>query len=77
MPIFSYIAIPEKGAKEPLCEELSALEHCQVVPAENQEIVVLVTDTPDDEVEKNLQRNLKTVKHLQSLSLAFGYDEKK
>lgn len=77
MPIFSYIAIPHAGAKEDLCAELSGIQHCQVVPAENKDIVVLVTDTPDDQVEKELQTTLKELTHLQSLSLAFGYDEQK
>lgn len=76
MPVFSYVAIPHKGAKERLCAELSALEYCQVVPADNQELVVLLTDTPDEQKEKALQQSLKNVVSLQSLSLAFGYDEK-
>lgn len=76
MPIFSYLAIPQKGAKEALCEELSALEYCQIVPAENQDVVVLVTDTPDVNTEDSLQNTLKSLQSLQSLSLSFGYDEK-
>jgi len=76
MPIFSYIAIPHKGAKDRLCAELSGLHYCQVVPADNQEIVVLVTDTPDEQKEKVLQQSLKNVESLQSLSLTFGFDEK-
>lgn len=76
MPIFSYIAIPHKGAKDRLCAELSGLRYCQVVPADNQEIVVLVTDTPDEQKEKVLQQSLKNVESLQSLSLTFGFDEK-
>lgn len=76
MPIFSYIAIPRKGAKDRLCAELTAHHFCQVVPAANQEVVVLVTETPDDQEEKALQQFLKNVVSLQSLSLTFGYDEK-
>jgi nitrate reductase NapAB chaperone NapD len=76
MPIFSYLAIPNTGARQKLCTELSALEFCQVIPAENEEIVVLVTDTPDEASEKHLQKTLKNLQSLQSLSLTFGYDEK-
>jgi len=76
MPIFSYLAMPKNGAKATLCTELSALEYCQVFPAENQDVVVLVTETPDEIVEKSLQQTLKNVQSLQSLSLTFGYDEK-
>lgn len=76
MPIFSYLAIPKEGARESMCSELSALEFCQIIPAENQDVVVLLTDTPDENTEKQLQSALKKLPSLQSLSLAFGYDEK-
>lgn len=75
MPIFSYLAIPQKGAKEVLCRELSNLEHCRILPADNQDIVILVTDTPDEQAEKSLQKTLKSLQSLQSLSMAFGYNE--
>ncbi len=76
MPIFSYLAMPQEGSREKLCSDLSALEFCQVIPAENQDVVVLVTDTPDEISEKKLQKTLKEMQSLQSLSLTFGYDEK-
>ncbi len=76
MPIFSYIAIPATGAKEALCADLATLPHCEVIPAENEEVIVLVTDTPDESTEDNLQKKLHNLKSLQSLSLTFGYDDK-
>ncbi len=76
MPILSYLAIPQKGAREKLCTDLSALEFCQVIPAKNQDVVILVSDTPDEISEKKLQKALKHMPSLQSLSLTFGYDEK-
>lgn len=75
MPIFSYLAIPKEGARESMCNDLAALEFCQLIPSENQDVVVLVTDTPDENTEKRLQKTLKNLPSLQSLSLAFGYDE--
>ncbi|MGI9535522.1 MAG: hypothetical protein ACR2PB_00525 [Desulfocapsaceae bacterium] len=75
MPIFSYLAMPREGAREDLCAELSSLKYCQIIPAENKEIVVLLTDTPDEDIERSLQEKLKNLTSLQSLSLAFGYDE--
>ena len=75
MPVFSYLAIPKNGAKETLCTELASLEHCRFMPADNHEVVVLVTDTPDVTAEKALQESLTRLQSLQSLSLAFGYDD--
>jgi len=77
MPIFSYLAIPTSGAKELLFASLSTLPHCEVIPSDNREVVVLVTDTPDEATEDKLQKSLKNLQSLQSLSLAFGYDDKK
>ena len=76
MPIFSYLAIPRENARDSLCAELSGLKYCQVIPAENQDVVILVTDTPDETIEKHLQKTLKNLQSLQSLSLTFGYDDK-
>jgi len=75
MPIFSYIAIPASGAKDTLCAVLTALAHCEVIPSDNEDVVVLVTDTPDNDTEDELQKKLNNLQSLQSLSLAFGYDD--
>lgn len=75
MPIFSYLATPKDGARETLCADLTALAHCQIIPADNHELIVLITDTPNETTEETLQESLKNLQSLQSLDLAFGYDE--
>jgi len=75
MPIFSYLALPKSGDKELLCADLAALSHCEVIVSDNREVVVLVTDTPDETTEDELQKSLNNLQSLQSLSLAFGYDD--
>lgn len=75
MPIFSYLAIPRNGATKSLCSELADLDYCHVIPADNHDVLVIVTDTPDETTEEALQESLKSLPSLQSLSLAFGYDE--
>ncbi len=73
MPVFSYLAYPVQGAKEELLKDLKALEHCEVMPAENEEVLILVTDTPDEKSEEELKKKLKDLKSLQSLGMAFGH----
>ena len=73
MPVFSYLAYPKTGAKDQLQNDLNALEHCEATPAENAEILILVTDTPDDETEKQLQTQLKKLNSLESLGMTFGH----
>lgn len=75
MPIFSYLAYPKQGAKEQLQRDLTALDFCEVTPAENEELLVLVTDTPDEETEKILQEKLKALKSLESLGMTFGHTD--
>jgi len=75
MPVFSYLAYPVQGAKEELFHDLSALDYCEAMPAENQESLILVTDTPDEDTEKELQKQLKALKSLQSLGMAFGHTD--
>jgi hypothetical protein len=73
MPVFSYLAYPEQGAKEKLLKDLLALDYCEVTPAENKDILILLTDTPDDDKEKQLQKQLKALIFLQSLGMTFGH----
>jgi nitrate reductase NapAB chaperone NapD len=75
MPVFSYLAYPAKGAKEELLNELAALDHCEVMPAENEEILILVTDAPNEEQEQELQKKIKQLKSLQSLGMTFGHGD--
>jgi len=75
MPIFSYLAYPVQGAKEQLQNDLAALEYCEVTPSENEEVLILVTDTPNEEAEKKLQKKLKDIKLLESLGMTFGHTD--
>jgi nitrate reductase NapAB chaperone NapD len=75
MPVFSYLAYPEKGSRQKLLNDLSLLDHCEVMPAENEEILILVTDTPNEKSEKALQKKLKTLNSLESLNMTFGHTD--
>jgi nitrate reductase NapAB chaperone NapD len=73
MPVFSYLAYPKRGSKEQLVKDLAALDYCEATPADNEEILILITDTPDDDQEKILQKKLKSLKSLESLGMTFGH----
>ena len=75
MPVFSYLAYPKPGAKEALFDDLAALEYCEVTPADNEEILILLTDTPDEKSEKALQKKLKALKSLESLGMTYGHTD--
>ncbi len=73
MPVISYLAYPKAGEKEALENDLRAIEFCDVTPAENEDVLILVTDTPNDKLEKVLQGKLKELPSLESLSMAFAH----
>lgn len=75
MPVLSYLAIPVSGAKSDLLEALNSMQFCEAFPADNQDILVLVTDTPDDTTEKSLQGQLRNLPSLQSLCMTFGCND--
>lgn len=77
MPVFGYLAIPLAGATDTLYSELSSLPYCTVIPSVNRDLLVLVTDTPDDHSELELQNLLQSISTLQSLSMTFGHNDEK
>ena len=75
MPVFSYLAYPKDGRKKKLINDLAVLKYCEVMPSDNQDILILVTDTPDEVREKELQKKLKQLKSLESLGMTFGHTD--
>ena len=75
MPLKSYLAFPRPGQRDSLAGILSQMPHCQALPASNRDVVVLITDTPDDTSEKDLEESFLTVEPLQFLSLVAGAAE--
>ncbi len=75
MPIFSFLAYPEKDMKDTLIKDLSRMRYCEVKPAENKDVVILLTDTPDEETNKALIDTIKELDSLQSLSMTFGHTD--
>lgn len=74
MPVKSYIAHAMKGKKEELMQALLRFEECEVVPAENQEVLALVTDTIDEAEEENLKQKIEAIESLKLLSLVSGFN---
>ncbi|PWG06011.1 hypothetical protein [Polaribacter aquimarinus] len=77
MPIKSYLAHPHTGQKEQLVNELTALENCEIIPADNKEVLVLVTDTASDTEDDILKQKIETFKSLKLLALVSGFNTPK
>lgn len=73
MPIKSYLAQAFDGKKRALERALANLPSCEHYAAENEDIIVLITDTSDEEEEKRLQDALNNIPELKNLSLVSGF----
>ncbi len=75
MPIFSFLVYPEENSKEQLVKDLSQMEFCEIKVSENEDVLILLTDTPSEEVNKELINTIKELPTVQSLSMAFGHTD--
>ena len=76
MPIKSYVLHCENDKKEILLKELQELKNCEVIPAQNHEVIVVVTDAETEELDQELYNQLLEIKGLKHLSLVSGFDTK-
>ncbi|KAB1069173.1 hypothetical protein Q4566_01375 [Tamlana sp. 2_MG-2023] len=77
MPIKSYLAHPQDGKKAELHAALTNLSHCEVIPAENEDLLIVVTDTNDISEDKNLKEQIESIASLKLLAMVSGFDTPK
>ncbi|MDH5475175.1 MAG: hypothetical protein OEX22_05740 [Cyclobacteriaceae bacterium] len=75
MPIKSYLVFPHVGKKEILIETLGDLNWCEILPSENKELIVLVTDTKNENEEEKCFKIINTIPALDHLTLVSGFEE--
>lgn len=71
MPVCSYLVFPRSAPAE-LAQRLRRLPGCEVTPADNADLLILVTDTADDDSEQTLQQQLRDESDIQCMVLTFG-----
>lgn len=74
MPVKSYLARPHMGKFNALISELSALKGCETIPSTNEEIVVVVTDTLDEEEDRLLLSKINNLNSLKMLTMVSGFE---
>jgi nitrate reductase NapAB chaperone NapD len=72
MPVCGYVAVPRPGEQTSLQGELSDLAGCEVVAAENSEVLLLVTTTSTFQEDLELRRRIEGLPSLEVLLLTFG-----
>ena len=58
MSIKSYLAHPFKGEKNQLMKELLEIKGCEVIPSENKNVLILITDTQTKKQEQFIESQL-------------------
>ena len=77
MPIKSYLVHPHDGKKNELQNTLSSIDKCEVIPAENENLLILVTDTHDVKEDIELQEKLESIDSLKLIAMVSGFNSPK
>ena len=76
MTIQSYLVYPEAGRGPTVAAALRALQGCsEVVPAENRDLLVLVTETGSGDEQKRLEASLEDLAGVACLAMVGGWTE--
>lgn len=75
MPIMSYLVWPATNRKDALISALRTMPECEVQPAENHDLLVLVTETENEQKERQFQTQLKNLQDIACLALVSGYSD--
>ena len=76
MTIQSYLVYPETGHGPAVAESLRRLTGCsEIIPAQNRELLVLVTETATNDDQKALEANLESLDGVACLAMVGGWAE--
>lgn len=73
MIIKSYLAFPKDGKMDTLLTSIRQLEVCEVIPAENRDVLILITELPENRNEDSLLEKIYQIDCLDHLTLVSGY----
>lgn len=73
MPIKSYLVHPHDGKKVELFRAISMIEQCEVIPAKNKDLLIVVTETENREEEKIVKEQLEVLESLKLLAMVSGF----
>lgn len=77
MPVKSYLVHPAEGKKAQVLSALALENGCEIIPAENKDVIVLVTDTASKQEEKALEEKLTQLPYIHNMVLVAGFADDK
>ena len=72
MPICSYLVIPGEGASPAVAARLAEIPGCDVLSAENRDLLLLVTQADTPEEDAALRSRVEATEGVRGLVLTFG-----
>jgi len=75
MTIQSYLVYPEPGRTAELSAALAEIPGCEVLASENRDLLVLVTEAPDEIAQKHLDAQLEELEGAACLAMVGGWTE--
>jgi nitrate reductase NapAB chaperone NapD len=72
--IKSYLAQPHEARKDELQQAIVGLGNCEVVPAQNKDVLVVITETKNKAEEEELMGKLEAISSLKLLTLVSGFN---
>lgn len=75
MPVKSYIVIPQKGKTDTLKSILKNIDGVEIAPSLNKDVIVVVTETPSEEKDKELYNDLNQMETIQFITLVSAFSE--
>jgi nitrate reductase NapAB chaperone NapD len=72
MPVCSYIVHVKENKLPDVSIELETKDECTVYPAQNKEMLILVTETSDDNSEDKLKEKLNEITDIECMALTFA-----
>ena len=72
MPICSYLVHSAPGKKLTLANRLRDIEECTPHPADNEDLIVLVTDTETEAADKELREKISDMDEVECLALSYA-----
>jgi nitrate reductase NapAB chaperone NapD len=75
MTIQSYLVYPEPGGITEVQRLLEEMPGCEVMSAENRELLLLVTETATHQEQEGLEKRLYQIPGVECLALVSGWTE--
>ena len=72
MTISSYVVFPTPKKFSDMIRDLKQVPNCEVFPANNRQVAVVVTETSPNKNQEDLQEKLQAIDSVQCLSLAWA-----